>query len=70
MGRGDLRHNKLKKNDEKAEKYYTNEVQTRNTKVQINEEEIGKLPEKEFRIMIVKMIKTLENKMEKNARTN
>ena len=39
--------------------------QTRNTEVQINEEEIGKLPEKEFRIMIVKMIKSLENKMEK-----
>ena len=38
--------------------------QTRN-KVQINEEEIGKLPEKELRIMIVKMIKNLENKMEK-----
>ena len=36
--------------------------QTRNTEVQINE--IGKLPEKEFRIMIVKMIKSLENKME------
>ena len=31
--------------------------QTRNTEVQINEEVIGKLPEKEFRIMIVKMIK-------------
>ena len=39
--------------------------QARNTEVQINEEEIGKLPEKEFRIMIVKMIKNLENKMEK-----
>ena len=39
--------------------------QMRNTEVQINEEEIGKLPEKEFRIMIVKMIKNLENKMEK-----
>ena len=38
--------------------------QTRNTEVQINKEEIGKLPEKEFRIMIVKMIKNLENKME------
>ena len=37
----------------------------RNTKVQINEQEIGKLPEKEFRIMIAKMIKNLENKMEK-----
>ena len=38
--------------------------QTRKTEVQINEEEIGKLPEKEFRIMII-MIKNLENKMEK-----
>ena len=43
--------------------------QTRNTEVQINEEEIGKLPEKEFRIMIVKMIKTLKTDGE-NARTN
>ena len=39
--------------------------QTLNTEFQINEEEIGKSPEKEFRIMIVKMIKNLENKMEK-----
>ena len=39
--------------------------QTRNTEVQTNEEEIGKLPEKEFRIMIVKMIKNLENIVEK-----
>ena len=39
--------------------------ETRNTEVQINEEEIGKLPGKEFRIRIVKMIKNLENKMEK-----
>ena len=41
------------------------ELETRNTEVQISKEEIGKLPEKEFRIMIVKMIKNLENKMEK-----
>ena len=39
--------------------------QTRNTEIQINEEEIGKLHEKEFKIMIVKMIRNLENKMEK-----
>ena len=39
--------------------------QTRNTEVQINEEEIGKLPGKKFRTMIVKMIKNLESKMEK-----
>ena len=31
---------------------------------QTQEEEIGSLPEKEFRIMIVKMIENLENKME------
>ena len=39
--------------------------QTRNTDIQINEEEIGKLPEREFRIMIVKMIKTLKTKWRK-----
>ena len=31
---------------------------------QTKEEEVGSLPEKEFRIMIVKMIQNLENKME------
>ena len=31
---------------------------------QTKEEEIGSLPEKEFRIMMVKMIQNLENKME------
>ena len=31
---------------------------------QTKEEEIGSLPEKEFRIMIVKMIQNLENKMD------
>ena len=39
--------------------------QARNPEVQIHEEEIGKLPEKEFSIMIVKMIKNLECKMKK-----
>ena len=39
--------------------------QTRNTEVQINEEEIGKLAEKEFSMMLIKMIKILENKVEK-----
>ena len=38
---------------------------TRNTEVQINVEEIGKLSEKEFRIMITKIIKNFENKMGK-----
>ena len=31
---------------------------------QTKEEEIGRLPEREFRIMIGKMIQTLENKLE------
>ena len=31
---------------------------------QTKEEEIGSLPEREFRIMILKMIQNLENKME------
>ena len=31
---------------------------------QLNEVEIGKLPEKEFRIMIVKMIQYLRKRME------
>ena len=42
--------------------------QTRNTEVQINEKEIDKLPEKELRIMIAKMIKkkkTLKTKWRK-----
>ena len=39
--------------------------QTKNTELQINEEEIGKLPEKEFRIMTVMMIRNLENKIGK-----
>ena len=38
--------------------------QTRNIQVQINEEKIGKLPEKEFRMMTVK-IKNLENRIQK-----
>ena len=37
----------------------------RNTEVQISEEEIAKLPEKEPRIMMVEMIKNLETKIEK-----
>ena len=31
---------------------------------QTKEEEIGNLPEKQFRIMIIKMIQNLENKIE------
>ena len=44
----------------------TQQVKEQNkcTPTQTKEEEIGNLPNKEFRIMIVKMIQNLENKME------
>ena len=39
--------------------------QPRNTQVEINEEEIGKLPDKEFRVMEVKIIQSLKDRMER-----
>ena len=39
--------------------------QGKNTQDLTNEEEIGSLPEKEFRIMIVKMIQNLGNRIDK-----
>ena len=36
----------------------------KNLEDKINEEEIGNLPEKEFRVMIVKMIQNLRNRMQ------
>ena len=38
--------------------------QGKNLQDQINEEERGNLPEKEFRVMTVKMIQNLGNRME------
>ena len=38
--------------------------QRKNSQDQINEEEIGNLPEKEFRVMIIKIIQDLGNRME------
>ena len=43
--------------------------QGKNPADQTNEEEIGSLPEKEFRVMIVKMIRNLGNRMEKIQET-
>ena len=43
--------------------------QGENSPDQTNEEEIGSLPEKEFRIMIVRMIQNLGNRMEKIKQT-
>ena len=39
--------------------------QGKNLQDQINEDQIGNLPEKEFRIMIGKMTQNLGNRMEK-----
>jgi len=39
--------------------------QDKSPEKQLNEEEIGNLPEKEFRIMVVKMIQDLGKRMEK-----
>ena len=43
--------------------------QGKNPLDQKNEEEIGSLPEKEFRVMIVKVIQNLGNRMEKIEET-
>ena len=43
--------------------------QGKNTPELTNEEEIGSLPEKEFRIMIVKMIPNLGNRIDKMQET-
>ena len=41
--------------------------QDKNPQGQLKEEEIGNLPEKEFRVMIVKMIQNLRKRMEQQA---
>ena len=43
--------------------------QGKNPPDQTNEEEIGSLPEEEFRVMTVKMIQNLGNRMEKIQET-
>ena len=48
---------------------HTADEERRNPLNQTNEEEIGSRPEKEFRVMIVKMIQNLGNRMEKIQET-
>ena len=43
--------------------------QGKNPPDQTNEEEIGSLPEQEFRVMVVKVIQNLGNRMEKIQET-
>ena len=48
----------------KRQEYQQVKEQDKSPPNQTKEEEIGNLPDKEFRIMIVKMIQSLENKTE------
>ena len=57
-------HLQKDRQDEKAEGYIPDEGTKIPPEKQLNEAEIGKLPEKEFRIMIVKMIQDLRIRME------
>lgn len=43
---------------------YKTKIQDKSTQKQLNEEYIGNLPEKEFRLMIAKMIQDLGGKKE------
>ena len=52
-------HSQKDSQDEKAEGMYQMKEQNKTPEKQLNEVEIGNLPEKEFRIMIVKMIQDL-----------
>ena len=49
---------------ERQRTMYQMKEQDRTPEKQLNEVEIGNLPEKEFRIMIVKMIQDLRKRME------
>ena len=64
LRKGDPKHSKLSKMTRQRNRQQMKE-QGKNPPDQTNEEEIGSLPEKEFRVMIVNMIQNLGNRMEK-----
>ena len=68
LQKGDPKHSKLSKMRRQRNMQQMNE-QGKNPRDQTNEEEIGSLSEKEFRVMIVKMIQNLGNRMEKIKET-
>ena len=68
LQKGDLKHSKLSKMRSQRNQQQMKE-QGKNTPDLTNEEEIGSLPEKEFRVMIVKMNQNLGNRMEKIQET-
>ena len=62
--RGHNHTHKKKKRERQQKNMSQMKEQGKNLQDQINEEETGSLPEKEFRVMIVKMIQNLRNRME------
>ena len=64
LQKGDPKHSKFSKMRRQRNMQQMKE-QSKNPTDQTNEEGIGSLPEKEFRVMIVKMIQNLGNRMEK-----
>ena len=64
LRKGDPKHSKLRKMRRHRNTQQVKE-EGKNPPDQTNEEEIGSLPEKEFRVMLVKMIQNLLNRMEK-----
>ena len=68
LQKGDAKHSKLSKMRRQRNTQQIKE-QGKNPPDQTNNEEIGSLPEKEFRVMIVKMIQNPGNRMEKIQET-
>ena len=66
--KGDPRHSRLSKMRRQRNTQEMKEA-GKNAQDQRNEEELGSLPEKEFRVMIVKMIQNLGNRIEKIQET-
>ena len=64
LWKGDPRHSKLSKMRRQRNTQQMKE-QGKNPSDQTHEEEVGSLPEKEFRVMIINMIQNLGNRMEK-----
>ena len=58
-----IQHHQSKNKNEMTKILLQMKEQGKNLQDQINEDEIGNLPEKEFRIMIVKMIQNLGKRM-------
>ena len=68
LWKGDPKHSKLNKMRRQRNTQHMKE-QGKNRPDQTNEEELGSLPEKEFRVMTVTLTQNLGNNMEKTQET-